>query len=417
MRSRRARIHRKAATMASEPTVKPLLTHSRRQTHRDCAYKDYLTYILGLRPIEEREPLRVGHWIHKGLDWISRGVAGLRVVHDIRAAYAEQNWGDEFDRAIEVEKILALLWGYQLRWQNDPLEYFESELFFCQSIVNPDTGRPTPNYSDAGLIDKIARSPWGPSGRLCVVEHKTTSDDIAPDSDYWNRLRINTQISGYFLRAKQLGHDVKFILYDVIRKPGIRPKQVNDLDKDGKKIVNGADGKRVFKLNDEPRESGDSAKGYVLQTHLETPAEYGNRLQKDIADNLCRYYARKEIPRLDEDLIEYQRDLWSIQRMIRYCEKEDYWPKNDARCGDFGGCEFRRICHNVIDPTDAVPDGFHVLTQVHPELEEHLNGKRTSTTNNAADTATAAYNAGQSNTIGGEPSSLERPLADAGAEV
>ena len=41
-------------------------------------------------------------------------------------------------------------------------------------------------------------------GRLALIEHKTTASDLAPDSDYWMRLRCNDQVYQYVLGARAL---------------------------------------------------------------------------------------------------------------------------------------------------------------------------------------------------------------------
>ncbi len=61
------------------------------------------------------------------------------------------------------------------------------------------------------------------NGSVILVEHKTTSEDIEITSDYWLKLMLDGQISQYYLGAKALGYEVTECLYDVIRKPSMRP--------------------------------------------------------------------------------------------------------------------------------------------------------------------------------------------------
>ncbi len=130
-----------------------LLTHTRRQTFRDCAYKHFIRYELGIGPAEERDFRRFGKAIHYCLDHMAHGRHFDDIASAIRLSYAEQSWGDEHARGVEAEMVVALAYGYQWRWQTDPLEYVASETGFRAPMVNPDTRRTSRTFEDAGLID------------------------------------------------------------------------------------------------------------------------------------------------------------------------------------------------------------------------------------------------------------------------
>jgi hypothetical protein len=202
------------------------------------------------------------------------------------------------------------------------------------------------------------------------MEHKTASDDLEPDSDYWKRLRIDQQISAYYIAARAKGHDIQTVLYDVTRKPEIGPLQIPLLDGDGFKIVLDAAGERVrTKDGKKWRESGDKEQGWVLQCRIQTAREFGERLTADIAARPDYYYRRQEIPRLDKDIEEFRYELWQMQQQMRDSQKGGRWFRNTSSCIGFGRCPYFDICTNGRDVSESTPEGFVRVENIHPELE------------------------------------------------
>ena len=94
---------------------------------------------------------------------------------------------------------------YSEQWHSKlaAFDIIEAEREFAFPLLNPETSAPSRTFAEAGKIDVLARH--RESGRLVVIEHKTTSDSVASDSPYWDRLRLDPQISQYFLAAAQTG--------------------------------------------------------------------------------------------------------------------------------------------------------------------------------------------------------------------
>jgi hypothetical protein len=166
------------------------------------------------------------------------------------------------------------------------------------------------------------------------------------------------------------------ILYDVARKPGISPKQVPTLDENGLKIVLGPDGQRVFKKDGSPRESADTEKGYVVQSSIETPDQYSDRLYADIRERPDFYFVRREVPVLDRDIEEFECQRLELGKLIlsfraaqkRVPLKQLAWPRNVGMTCRMG-CEFCAPCLNNIEADENhVPSGF-VVAEKNPELE------------------------------------------------
>lgn len=331
-----------------------LLTNARMSCARTCLRKHEIRYELGLRPATDDAPRRIGSAFHAAMEAETRG-------QDPYAAVCSFGL-DPYDE----EVVLRLVVGHRWRWQDDGLAAVAAEVPFELPIRNPETGAETPIWRRAGKIDGIGRLA---DGRLALVEYKTTSEDIAPGSEYWTRIRIDQQNIGYFIAARELGFDVQTIVYDVVRKPTLQPRSVPLVDEEGTKIVLDGAGQRVrTKDGKKWRESGDTAAGYVLQTRPETRDEFGERIRADMAERPDFYFARMEIPRLERDLELFRQELWMQQLSLRAAQRSGHWFRNPGACrGFFGACEFLGICERT-DLDTNTPDGFVRLSNVHPEL-------------------------------------------------
>lgn len=322
-----------------------LLTNSRRNSFGACHRKHYFEYELGVRPISDAESLRFGTLIHHGLEaWFLHLWEGsdsaLSHAQAAILANAPQAGADLF---VQVT-ALTMMAGYHRRWidAGDVREVVAVEQHFEIPLVNPDTMGQSRTFRLAGKIDVIVRLA---DGCTVIVEHKTSSEDLAPESRYWTKLAIDGQVSGYYQGAKGLGYDVEGCLYDVLRKPSIRPSQVPVVDADGVKIVLDANGERVrTKDGKKWRETGDTAQGYALQVRPETVEEWGERLAKDIAEQPDKYFRRLEVPRLDADLVEYMGDMWAVGREIAEAQNSGRWPKNPRSCDVYSGCPYFEVC-------------------------------------------------------------------------
>lgn len=297
-----------------------LLTHSRLSAFRACQRLHRYKYEMGIRARVEADALRFGTLMHRGLEawWLGHG--------DLEAALAAVDVeADPFDRA----KARALLKGYHARWSDQDFEILGVEVEFRAPVLNPLTGRRSLLWQIGGKIDAIVRYR---DGRIAVVEHKTTSEDLTPGSSYWLRLRMDAQVSIYFDGAASLGHDVSECLYDVVGKPGLRPLQAN-------------------KKRDTP----------------ETPDEYEHRICEAIIADPNAYYGRAPVVRLERELVEARWDVWQLARAIRANQQHGHAPRNPDACVRWGrACEFLEVCSGQASLDD--PERFRVIENLHPEL-------------------------------------------------
>ena len=346
----------------------PKLTKSRISAFFECPKKHHILYELGLRPGLPSEALRMGSAYHYGQE-MADAIGLTDALEEVRDRYARTKPGgvDEHAWQVECVTVLCLLIAHHRHWERygQVTEVLETEKAFEIPLRNPATGMPSRTWTLAGKRDKIVQLT---DGRVALQEYKTTSSDVSPESDYWDALAHDLQVSLYWLSALEEGHDVRAVLYDVARKPGIRPKAVYERDENGDKIVRDEDGERVFKKNGEPRQTGSSKKGYTPQKRLETPTEYGERLLDDIQDRPDFYLQRRILSRIDRDLEVTRHDLWNTGKLIRACQVKEWWPHNWSACDHYGQCVCWELCHNDWQPEDGLPDGWRQVEDVHQEL-------------------------------------------------
>jgi archaeosine-15-forming tRNA-guanine transglycosylase len=290
--------------------------------------------------------------------------------------------------ALERQILLTCFVGYLWYFQDDPVEYLASEVPFNLPIHNA-IGLPLPmdEVQRVGKMDHIIK--W--QGMVGTHERKSTTRSIAPDSDYWDKAKKDTQVSMYAaaLRDMQyvgpdgvtwirhaenevlldLGKVVRFgnTLYDVWHKPTIQPKVLSQKDT-AEFIASGKYFDQEFQVAwTEAVKPGDSAivsvdeeaaevemgkKGFAIR---ETVAMYGARLLADIYERPDFYYVRREISRTDQDIKKFRHELYNIYQAQKMFSKNDFWFENESQCRATFPCPFIPICYGP--GADAVCDG------------------------------------------------------------
>ena len=335
------------------PTApKGVLTHSRMSCFRTCPRKHYLRYELGLSQIRDDMPRRVGSVFHALLEAADKGIDSTTMT-------------DELD-IYEREVVLAMFDGH-LRMHfcdEKALTVVASELEFDLPLINPATGAASTVWRFCGKIDRIVQLR---DGRLALMEYKTTSRDFSPGAEYWQHLHMDQQLSIYVIAARELGYNVETVLYDVTRRPALRPCQI-PIVADGAKVVLDSYGARVrTKDGKKWRETGDSVMGYTLQTVLEAPHEFAIRVREDIKNRPEHYYARIEIARLEQDIEECRAELWQQQQAIRQAQNEGRWYRNPNACYGLSSCDYLPICMRK-NLEGYTPEGYVKSANINPEL-------------------------------------------------
>ena len=304
------------------------LTNSARNKFAACHRAYQLFYVQGKRPVIPSDALGFGTAMHALLEGVWGG-SSSRAKGD-GDGVPSFNTGDPY----RDMTLKALYEGYLDRWERDDDERFEkvaAEVYFEAPLMNPETGGISKTWVLAGKIDAIAREKS--SGKLYIIEHKTTSQDIGPGSDYWRRLAIDGQVSGYYVGAQANGYDVDNCLYDVIRKPTIKPYKATPEDK------------RKY--------NKDGSLSKTCREFDETPEEWYHRLELDIIQRPDYYYARVEVARSADDLTDYLFDMWAVGREIADAQRLGRFSRNPQNCQSYGKCEFFDVCSGCADIDDV----------------------------------------------------------------
>lgn len=347
-----------------------IITASRLNSLISCPRKHFWSYEIGLRKKEKPSlALRFGTAWAKAMDarW-----SGATYDEALAIAIPE---GIDLD-AYACATIAGLLAGYYDYYgKREKAGKIHPEVQFDSEIEGTD-------FRSQGKMDGLGSLK---DGRSVLVEAKTTGSPIDPGSDYWLRLRFNIQVLHYVSEARKLGWELAEAFYDVTRKPQIEPKQVCDLDKDGLKIVLDKNGRRVFGKNDKPRQSGDEEQGWTVKTHIETPDEFGDRLWKDIGERPEFYFKRHEIPIIDQEVEDFERQRFEMVNMITHFRSQEWgkltkgrdpqaWPRN-VSVDTCNWCDYKNFClQNISVDLNRPPQGFSIQP-FNQELEPTVEAK------------------------------------------
>lgn len=361
-----------------------------------CPLLFYYEHILGLRPAVEADHFRMGTNWHR-IQEISSMVPGGAcectydtscfnlthlcelcdgtgrfpddpmdaVIRHLNKVYADvplDKTADEW----EVERTILLysLVGYQWWYSEAGYEVERLEHKFDMPLLSPETGHPL-RASVVGKIDRV----FSIEGRRYIHEYKSTSASLDPDSDYWGSLQLDTQTRLYAYASEREGLGKCGLLYDVWRKPQIRPKKLTQAE--SKKFV--TDGEYCgeeftvvplnlmtgdISVNGRAAEVLPGAKEGTFAIR-ETPEMFGARLLQEITNDPGKYFARREVERSESDIKAFEQQLYSIYKTISYMKKTDNWIQNEGSCESRGKCDFLSQCysqHRIAE--DEIPMGF-----------------------------------------------------------
>ena len=210
-----------------------------------------------------------------------------------------------------------------------------------------------------------------------IVTHNTTSQDAGAGSDYRRKLTLDPQVSTYFDGAEALGHEADLCLYDVLKKPSIKPLLATPVESQKRK----KDG--TLYANQRERD--------------ETPAEYEQRLLLAIMEEPDRYLVHAEIVRSDAERENHRFALWHAVRAIEEGRVALARARGDVRavpqyaraCLAYGSpCAYLPVCEGTATIDDTTL--YARLESPHVELMTNETNETNGTngTNENGDTTT-----------------------------
>jgi len=287
----------------------------------------------------------------------------------------------EEDAELERTILAVSFAGYVWYYQNDPVETLAVEVPFELPVFHPKLGLPLPT-SDVvrvGKIDRFIRY----DGKVHISDYKSTSKSLDPDSEFWDHLRLDSQLSMYVMAGQELAQagaltqfgitpeeGVNGAFYDVWRKPTIKPSKLTqaetkELVETGKylgsefqveHIPPTEDAARIVKVNGVVAEVEEGKKGFTIR---ETAALFGARLLKDIYERPEFYFARRAVPRTADDIRKFRREVYNIWQNIKHMRDGGYWYRNDQQDNMILHGEYGPLCYHDVDVSNGqTPPGF-----------------------------------------------------------
>lgn len=285
-----------------------LITASRLAAFEACQRKHYWRYEVGLQRTESSLPLRFGTAWAKAMElrWLGQS---------FEAACASGIACTRLDDQ-DMVTFTALLSGYFAHYIAEPV---------VKELVPEVQFEYTDRFSGARVAGKIDGLAILHDGRQCLLESKTTASSVADDSQYWDRLRFNVQLLQYVMAARHKKWNVETIIYDVTRKPAIRPKQNESLE------------------------------------------QFGERLFADTKERPEFYFSRREVPVLAADLEAFSVHRAVIVKAMKHARRKEKkhpgamaWHRSVSEHG-CRSCDYAGFCLQNIDiDLSSLPSGFEI---------------------------------------------------------
>jgi hypothetical protein len=354
------------------------LSYSAISCFKACHMRYYGQYVLGIRKIEDSEAQRIGTNWHSIME-IADDMDAVLVLLNERYGNVP-NHMDKEKLEIERIKLLYTLTGYNWNYQNDDIEVIATEIPFEISVINPETGRALPNVINKGKIDRFIRL----DGQIFVMDHKSTSNSVDPDSRLWKKLNLDTQMNNYVYAARRLQAEGKLEQYDITKedtitgayydcwhKPGISPKKLSQGD--SKKFVeDGMYCDQEFEVVDYGDAGGIHVNGMSVEVEpgakegtfaiRETPEMYGARLLAEIVAEPGKYFGRKELTKTDLQIERFEWELYNIYQNIKDMKRTGHWYGDESQCEATFSCDFIPYCYeNKPITVEEMPEGLHCI--------------------------------------------------------
>lgn len=260
----------------------------------------------------------------------------------------------------------GLMRGYDHRRTKHTWRPTGIEQQFNVPILNLNTSKQTSQsrtFRLAGKIDLDGQRDNQPD--IWVMDHKTTSSEIEdPDALFWRQLVVDSQANLYLLAKHLQGVQVCGAVWDVIRKPGIRPKKLSKKDQAGIASLKTYFGFRV---------SEETIQGLIGGIEQEAAELYEYRLAAECSENAGRYFQQRAFVRMESELLEYAGELWDLTQEIITARRTNRWPRTPGACLQYGRpCTYLGICSHHDTPDS---DKWQPRRCVHSELTVDDDGR------------------------------------------
>jgi hypothetical protein len=250
----------------------------------------------------------------------------------------------------------GLLIGYEKRW-GLPTWAVES----VEQLQMSELGE---GFTLGGKLD-LAFNFRRDDGKRILCDHKTTGSHIDDmGAHYWEHLTIDTQISHYMLMGRMQGRPFSQVLWDVVKRPDIRPRRIAQAELDSITTNGTYYGIKV------PEETARVAAAVKHEDAALLEVRMAMECVKWRPDY---YFARGDVFRSEAEIDEYLDEL-RIYLSFMGClqQRRDAFgvlpPRNPGACRMFNRtCDFMGLCSGT-DTMDS--RNWRRKQRTHPELEQ-----------------------------------------------
>lgn len=323
------------------PKALDVLTSSSIRCYRSCQRKYKHRYVDRREGLEKSSALRFGTAVHLALEaiWKTKQRKGEQSLALEAGLDAIAGIDDEY----ELAKCRAVITGYVERWYGMDVDVLAVEVEYKDKILNPETMSRSRTWVHRGKIDAIMRV----GDKVFIVEHKTSSEDVGAGSPYWARLRVDDQISNYLRGATVLGFEPQGCIYDVLKKPRLRPRKATPM------------ASRKYKA--------DGSLYSNQRKEDESPDAFYQRVVAAIAEAPEAHYRQATVVRFGKEIEAANLDLWHTGKQIADSKKNDRWPRNPNSCFLFNReCEYFPVCSGQ----DSIESAQYRDREKHEELSQ-----------------------------------------------
>ena len=319
----------------SSTSSKKIWTNSRATTARRCLREHKLRYEDGwrIRPTDEADALHMGSACHRGLEaWWTEPVD---LTKDILLGRVLSSMREPKNRArTELEQIRSEEWvrAYHEKWYDQRFNWKVVSVeweWFCD-MPNPDSKGVSQTWMLGGKFDVLCEyvgesNGTYTQGRCYNMEHKTTSEPIDDQSEYWARKLMDSQVSQYEVGALSHNIDLDGTVMDVGRKCAIRP---------------------LSKIKNIRQKKTETNEEFEERCRVEAPPETMDQFRIRLREKYAEIdnFVRRTILRSASDLEEWLRDTWTHSTFIRNATRQNLAPRNPDACMSMGRCPFFEHC-------------------------------------------------------------------------
>lgn len=274
---------------AGQDTGREHVSHSALSTFLTCQRKYDWDKNHRLEPIATRRPLGMGRAYqlcieHGDLNRAARVREGVDVLSQ----------ADEDRLRVEEVTVRAAAALYLDRWGTPPTERREVE--YRVRLRSPWTGRYSNTFDLLGYADGVIER----DAHLELIENKLVG---RIDAMTVRKLPLDRQVTlACYGLWRATAKTVQLVHYRYVKKPSIKQRQGESID------------------------------------------EFLERLAGDYLARADFYAHEERLFRTPDDLLRIEAELWMWAEQLRSARRQRVWPRDTARCGDYGGCPFVALC-------------------------------------------------------------------------